>query len=61
MHCKSCLRKSHYFSKCLHPYCELCYKTKTYCDTCKTGKSESVYESVYESVISSILRYLNLY
>lgn len=53
MHCRNCLKKSHYFSKCMHPYCESCYKSKTYCECCKTGKSESV--------ISSLLRYLNLY
>lgn len=53
MHCKDCLKKSHYFSKCMHPYCETCYNLKIYCNYCKTGKKELM--------IYSILRYLNLY
>lgn len=53
MHCKSCLKKSTYFSKCMHPYCESCYKNKTYCNNCKSGKTYSILEN--------ILKFLNLY
>ncbi len=53
MHCKSCLKVSKYFSKCMHPYCEKCYKTKIYCSICKTGKTDSIMET--------LLKYLKLY
>lgn len=56
MHCRNCLRKSNYFSVCMHPYCEKCYKTQKFCNLCNCGKSGKS-----ESVILNFLRYLNLY
>ena len=53
MHCKNCLKKSVYFSNCMHPYCESCYKNKTFCESCRTGKNNSI--------IENILKYLNIY
>jgi len=42
MHCKSCLKRAQYFSTCMHPYCESCYKkNQTFCNECKTGMKKN--------------------
>ena len=39
MHCKICLKKSQYFSICVHPYCEACYTINfSKCSKCEFGK-----------------------
>jgi hypothetical protein len=37
MHCKICLKKSQYFSSCMHSYCEKCFTEQQYCNNCKYG------------------------
>ena len=39
MHCKICLKRSQYFSICVHPYCEECYTINfSKCSKCEFGK-----------------------
>ncbi len=49
MHCKSCLKRAQYFSTCMHPYCETCYKnSQTFCDKCEVGMTKSKIWELFE-------------
>ena len=51
MHCKSCLKRAQYFSKCMHPYCESCYKsTQTFCNNCNTGITKNKISEIIDKL-----------
>ena len=57
MHCKSCLKRAQYFSKCMHPYCELCYKnTQIFCNDCKVGEVGMTQNKIWELIEKLSLR-----
>lgn len=55
MHCKSCLKEAKYFSTCMHPYCEKCYKMQNLCKVCNHGTTTSHFDNFYK-----LFNYLNL-
>ncbi len=61
MHCKSCLKVSKYFSKCMHPYCEKCFDLQEYCTLCETGKIVQNKKYNFELFRASFNHYVSLF